>query len=133
MTLGVENFPTACDPVFNLGVDCKHLVLIGHSVQQTYVWETRYIDDETGEYACGWEPADFTGYVPEAVVLDANDNVVATMTVTPSPGDDTGTFSIFLPDTDVDQALKDSAVRWRLSVESGTTKVPLIYARFKVT
>lgn len=129
----VANFPTACDPRFNLGVDCENLVLVGHSVSLEIGWDTPATDPETGNEVCEWEPADFTGYVPEAVVLDAEDNILATFDVTPNPGDDTGTFALFLADTEVTEALRDAAVRWRFSVESGTTKVPLIYAQFRVT
>ena len=129
----VANFPTACDPRLNRGVDCENLVLVGHSVTLEIGWDTPAIDPETGNETCSFEPADFTGYTPEAVVLDVDDNIVATFDVTPAAGDDTGTFVIFLADTEVTESLRDTAVRWRFSVESGTTKVPLVYAQFKVT
>lgn len=128
--------PTATDPRFNLGVDSDKLLLVGHSVQAAFGWDTPARNAD-GLPTCEWVPADFSGYTPEAAVLDADDNVLATMTVTTAVDafdtEGTGTYSIFLAGTDVDEALKAAAVRWRLSIDSGTTKVALIYARFKVS
>lgn len=133
MSVAPSEFPTATDHRLNFGVDSEKLLLVGHSVQGSFGWDVPVIDEVTGLPTCEFEPADFTGYTPEAVVLDVDDAVLATMTVTPSEGDDTGTFGVFLADTLVTEDLKANAVRWRLSIDSGTTKVALAYARFKVS
>jgi len=131
--MAVDTFPTACDPRLNFGVDCADLVLVGHSLTREIGWDTPVIDPETGKETCAWAPADFTDYVPEAVVLDSANQVVATFEVTPAVGDDTGTFSLFLDASEITEALRAVAVRWRFSVDSVPTREPLVYAQFKVT
>ena len=126
-----SEFPTARDSRFDLGY--REVLLVEHSIQAAFGWDVPVLDPETSLPTCEWEPADFTGYTPEAVILDADDVVLATMTVTPALGDDTATFAVFLADTAVDEDLKAAAVRWRLSIDSGTTKVVLVYARLRIS
>lgn len=131
-----DNFgelPTACDPAaFGIGTTCE-IIGVGDSVDRVFGWDVPAVDPETGSPTCGWVPADFTGYVPEALVLDANGATLATMTVTPAIGDATGTFSVHLPKEQVTAGLKSSAVRWTLTIEAGDMRTRLVYAPFRVT
>lgn len=132
MSLNFANSSYPSDPVFDIGTGCD-VVCVGDSVDKIIGFDVHAVDGETGLEGCAFEPADYTGYVPLAVVLDANGAVVATMTVTPAVGDDTGTFRVTLATELVTAALKAVAVKWKLSIEFGGVKTTLVLARFKIS
>lgn len=99
-------------------------LLVGESFQQTYRWED--FDDDT-------LVADFTGYVPTANAIDAAGTLVGTaFTVTPSPGDALGEFTVVIDNTQTTAAMRDNAVAWVLSITLGTVTKFLICAPFNV-
>lgn len=127
-----QSISTACDLRFAIGIDCD-IVRVGDSIDRQFGWDKRAIDPTTLLEVCGWEPVNFTGYTPQAFVLDANGNTLATFAVTPSPGDPTGTFTFVLSQAQVTESLKANAVRWTFTVTAGDVKHTLIYVPFKIT
>jgi hypothetical protein len=122
------NFLTVNDPCLNIGGPTD-LLLVGDSFERAYTWQ---VADPPPE-CCEFSPADFTGYTPTADVLDAAGLVLDTFTVTPSPGDTTGTFTVSLTSAQVDAGLAAAAVRWRLRITAGSITRTLVYALFTVT
>lgn len=105
------------------------LLLVDSSFQRQYDWLG--FEGDT----CSDEPIDFTGFNLIAEILDSADVVLDTFQVTPSTGDDTGIFELYLAPAQVNANLRDNAVRWRFRMTDGggTVNQPLVYARFKVT
>ena len=127
----VPTFPTANKADTSIGGPCD-ILLVGDSFERKYIWK---VPDptETPDSCCKFDLADFTGYIPAAAVLDANNVVLEAMTVVPNPGDATGAFTVSLLPSQVTTALRTSAVRWRLTITSGSVTKTLIYSPFKVT
>lgn len=132
MPIDLSTINTPCDPELDIGTGCD-IVEIGDEVDKVIGWDTSRIDPETLLETCEWDPADFTGYLPAAFVLDIDGAVLATFVVTPVVGDATGTFRFVLAGALVDAALKAAAVRWVFKLTSGTKTFTLVYARFMVT
>ncbi len=132
MSTAFTELPVAREPKFDIGVGCE-VICVGDSVQKQVGWDVHDTDEETGNEVCERVPADFTGYVPAAVVLDADGAVVATMAVSPAIGDATGTFLVSLDKDDVTEALKAAAVRWKLTIEAGDQRTTLVLARFRIS
>ena len=132
MPIALTDLPEACDPAFNIGTTCD-IVKVGDSVNKEVGWEVHPIDPITGLEGCGWEPADFTGYIPRATVLDADGAELAVMTVTPAVGDATGVFLVNMPAVDVTEALKAAAKQWCLTIQAGDERTTIILARFVVS
>lgn len=77
--------------------------------------------------------ADFTGFTPAFEILDNTGAVVATGTVTPSPGDNTGTFLVILTDTQT-TTLGEVERAYRLRIDDGAgVIVTLFCGQFKLT
>lgn len=81
--------------------------------------------------------ADFTGYVPRAFAVDANNVPVgADFDVTPDPGDTTGEFRVIIDNTlttgALGIALRDNAVSWILRIDLGLVTAFLICAPFNL-
>lgn len=133
MAIDPPEFPTeSCDPRVAIGGACE-ILRVGDSLEKSVGWDIPVIDPGTGNETCDFTPADFTGYIPTAVVLDKDDVVLAVMTVLPNPGDATATFVVTLTQAQVTTALRDNAVRWSLSIALGGVKRTLIYAAFTVS
>ncbi len=99
-------------------------LLVGESFQRTYRWED--FDDAT-------LVADFTGFVPTAQAIDSSNVLVGTpFTVTPSPGDAFGEFTVAIADTQTTTTMRDNAVAWTLSITLGAVTVFLICAPLNV-
>lgn len=103
-------------------------LLVGDSFERSYCWKCH-----TAPPDCGFEPVDYTGYVPTARILDADGNVLDTFTVTPDPGDDTGTFTVVLTPAQTTTTLRDNATTWTLTVTYASVNKTLIKAPFTVT
>lgn len=132
MAIAIPEFPTTCAAEFEIGGVCD-ILRVGDSFERAYGWDVPDTDPISGNEICEYVPADFTGYTPQAHVLDKNDVILETFLVLPNPGDVTGTFTVSLTPAQVTTALRDLAVRWTLAVTSGSVKRTLIYAPFKIT
>ena len=96
-------------------------LLVGEYYSREHTW----VDFDTQE------PANFTGWVPEAYAVDANSAVVGTpFEVTPDPGDTTGKFRVTIPIATVE--MRDNAVKWRFDVVSGAKRIALACAPLNV-
>ena len=132
MPIDLATIDTPCDPELDIGMRCD-IVKIGDEVDKIGGWDTSRIDPETLLETCEWDPADFTGYVPTAFVLDAAGVELAEFVVTPAIGDATGDFRFVLAGALVDAALRGAAVRWCFKLTAGAKTFTLVYARFQVT
>lgn len=81
-----EQLPTS---VFALGLPNGEQITAGDTWTISPIWKEKL----SGELI------DFTGWTPVGTVEDADGNVLETATVTPSPGDATGSFTIVLSTT----------------------------------
>jgi len=125
--MALPDFFPKTDEFLNIG-DANGPLLVGQSVDRPYNFTA--FDGDT----CSNGPVDFTGFTLIAEILDASDAVLDTFTVTPSVGDATGAFILHLDDTQVDAALRASAVKWKFRMIDGIDlNEALIYASFKVT
>lgn len=120
MALDVPEIPTGVGDKVAIGGPDSPLVA-GNSFDREYIFE-----DLDGL------AADFTGYLPTAEVKDKDGVVLETFTVTPAPGDATGTFRVVLLNSQT-AALVDVAVSWHLTISSGSVTRTLICADFTVT
>lgn len=125
--MSVPEFSTQTTDDVAIGVPPCDVLRVGDSLEKKFGWDIQEDD------SCEWTPADFTGYIPTAVVLDINDVVLENMGVIPNPGDATGDFIVTLKPDQTTAALRDAAVRWSLTIELGSIKKTLIYARFLIT
>lgn len=129
--LAVQDLPTfgSAAAIGRVDGDPKtEAFLIEESFSETYRFED--FDDPT-------MVANFTGYVPRAFAVDAdNAQVGADFDVTPDPGDATGEFRVTIDNTlttgALGIALRDNAVSWILRVDLGLVTVFLICAPFNL-
>ncbi len=119
MAVVVAEIPTEENAAIGADGD---LLIVGDSFDRSYLWE----DFEDGT------AADFTGYVPTGEVVDSSGTVLVTLTVTPSPGDTTGTFRVQATATNT-TTLGASANTWRLRITLGAVTRTLICAPFTVS
>ncbi len=101
-----------------IGFDADDLVIAGDRFQKRFV-----VEDPTPPDC---DPADFTGFTPAFELLDAAGVVVITGTVTPTPGDATGTFTAALTAAQTTglilagTTVRDLAYRLRIDDGAGT-------------
>lgn len=114
-----EQLPTS---VFALGLPNGAQITAGDTWSISPTFEDKL--------AC--ELIDFTGWTPVATVEDSAGNVLETATVTPSPGDTTGSFTIVLSGTQTANIVGTNKLKLVITAAGPLVKT-LICSPFTVT